>query len=200
MTTVDSSTGLVHDAHDLAEILLSELPQRWHHSAGVARRAERLAGTVPPGDAGLLVAAAWLHDIGYSTVVRTSGFHPLDGARYLTAHGWPTRLAGLVAHHSEALAVARVRGLEHELAAFPRERSAVADALAYADQTVGPSGRRMSIEQRLTDMLRRHGPDSPNATAHPRRAPQLRASAGRVEQRLVAIRRATAIRHGSAPG
>jgi HD superfamily phosphodiesterase len=31
----------------------------------------------------LLEAAAWLHDIGYSPEIAVSGFHPLDGARYL---------------------------------------------------------------------------------------------------------------------
>jgi hypothetical protein len=31
----------------------------------------------------LIEAAAFLHDIGYSSVVRSTGFHPLDGARYL---------------------------------------------------------------------------------------------------------------------
>jgi hypothetical protein len=31
------------------------------------------------------VAAAWLHDIGYAPAIAESGtgFHPLDGARYL---------------------------------------------------------------------------------------------------------------------
>ena len=30
-----------------------------------------------------MTAAAWLHDIGYAPAVDDTGFHPLDGARYL---------------------------------------------------------------------------------------------------------------------
>jgi hypothetical protein len=50
--------------------------------------------------------------------------------------------------------------------AFPAHRHAcgpVADALTYADQTTGPDGHQMDVADRLAEMLRRHGPDSPNA-------------------------------------
>jgi len=151
---------------------------------GVAGQAERLLGAVPAPGAETLVAAAWLHDIGYAEAIRDSGFHPLDGGLHLRRLGWPDRIAGLVAHHSGALCVAEARGLADRLSGFPCEESAVADALTYADQTVGPNGRVMDFEHRLQDMLRRHGPDSPNAAAHPRRAPLLRAAVQRVEQRL----------------
>lgn len=42
-------------------------------------------------DRDLLVAAAWLHDIGYAPELRDTGFHPLDGARHLEALGAPAR-------------------------------------------------------------------------------------------------------------
>jgi hypothetical protein len=187
MTGTTILSPLVRDARDLAEVLLAGLPERWQHSAGVAHRAERLAGTVPGGDAETLVAAAWLHDIGYCETLRRTGFHPLDGGLHLRAGGWPDRIAGLVAHHSEAICVAQVRGLAGRLAGFAREHSAVADALTYADQTVGPHGRAMDFEDRLVDMLRRHGPASPSALAHPQRAPRLRATVHRVERRLAAL-------------
>jgi hypothetical protein len=60
----------------------------------------------------------------------------------------------------------------------------VLDALTYADQTTGPVGEPMTIQQRLTDMLRRHGPDSPNARVHPDRGPYLLSVAQRVEDQL----------------
>ncbi|MCM4084173.1 HD domain-containing protein [Paractinoplanes hotanensis] len=185
MATVVDAPILVLKAQDLAHTLLRNLPERWQHSAGVAQRAEQLTGTVSnPADAATLIAAAWLHDIGYAEDVRDTGFHPLDGGLYLRHRRWPNRIASLVAHHSEALCVASVRGLADRLAGFTREDTAVADALTYADQTVGPHGRTMTIERCLDDMLRRHGPDSPNAQAHSRRAPLLRAAGRRVEQRL----------------
>jgi HD domain-containing protein len=183
--TVTVGAGLVLDARHLAETLLADMPERRRHSAGVARRAEQLAGTLPdPADAGTLVAAAWLHDIGYAEAVRVTGFHPLDGGTYLRGARWPERIASLVAHHSEALCVARIQGMADLLASFPVEYGAVTDALTYADQTVGPNGREMGFEERLDDMLRRHGPTSPNAVAHPWRAPRLRAAVRRVEGRL----------------
>jgi hypothetical protein len=74
--------------------------------------------------------------------------------------------------------------LADQLVPYPLETSPVTDALIYANQTVGPDGRIMTFDQRLADMLHRHGPDSPNAAAHPERAPILRAAVLRVQQRL----------------
>jgi hypothetical protein len=42
----------------------------------------------------------------------------------------------------------------------------------------------MTVDDRIADMLRRHGPDSPNTAAHPMRGPLLRAAVARVERRL----------------
>src|SRR5689334_9789423 len=93
-------------ARMLAESVLRDLPDRWAHSAGVAAKAARVAVTVDAVDRELLVVAAWLHDIGYSADLHDTGFHPLDGARYLWRHGWPGRVCGLVAYHSGAVFVA----------------------------------------------------------------------------------------------
>jgi putative nucleotidyltransferase with HDIG domain len=176
----------VDHARRVAQAVLADLPERWQHSAGVARRAEELAAALGE-DPDILVAAAWLHDIGYADVARDTGFHPLDGARYLDRHGWPTRISALVAHHSGACYVAEVRNLREAMDAYPREESPLADALTYADQTVGPGGRPMPVEKRISDMLRRHGPQSPNAAAHRLRGPHLLALAHRVECRLAAV-------------
>lgn len=185
MTGVLGPRGDAHRARDLAQRLLVALPERWRHTIGVARQAERLVGVLASrGEAEVLLAAAWLHDIGYATALRDTGFHPLDGARHLRDEGWPSRIAGLVAHHSAAVWVARARGLTIELGEFTCEDSPVSDALTYADQTVGPNGRVMSVEQRLADMLQRHGPDSPNGAVHDQRAPCLLAAVHRAEQRL----------------
>jgi hypothetical protein len=174
----------VHEARDTAQVLLGGLPGRWRHTIGVARRAEELAAALDMVDRQHLAAAAWLHDIGYADCVVDTGFHPLDGARYLDRDHWPGRLTALVAHHSGAACVAAIRGLGDLLRRYPREETMVSDALTYADQTVGPDGERMTVEQRMADMLHRHGPDSPNAGAHHLRRPYLLAVAARVEQRL----------------
>ncbi|MFB9318776.1 HD domain-containing protein [Cryptosporangium minutisporangium] len=177
-------SDLVAAARELAGELLGFDSERWRHTAGVAERAAELAPAVPADDLELLVAGAWLHDIGYASTLRVTGFHPLDGADGLRDRGWEPRLCALVAHHSGARFVAEDRGLGEELHRYAEERSALADALTYADQTVGPDGRRMAFEDRIVDMLRRHGPNSPNARVHPRRGPYLAAIAGRVRTRL----------------
>jgi hypothetical protein len=69
-----------------------------------------------------------------------------------------------MAHHFGARFVAAVRGLSALMQQFSAQDYAigpVADALTYADQTTGPDGRRMAVEDRFTDMLNRHGPNSP---------------------------------------
>ncbi|WP_203896765.1 HD domain-containing protein [Virgisporangium aliadipatigenens] len=182
MTAVAAAPSSVDAARALAERLLDTSVERRAHSAGVAARAAELARAVPPAERELLVAAAWLHDIGYAPDVRRTGFHPLDGALYLAERGWSPRLCALVAHHSGAVHVAPAGALK----AFPDECSPVSDALTYADQTVGPWGRRASVQDRMAEMLRRHGPDSAQARAHHRRGPHLLAVAARVEARLAA--------------
>ncbi|GIF12798.1 HD domain-containing protein [Actinoplanes teichomyceticus] len=167
----------------LAESLLGDMGNRWLHTQGVAERAAGLAG--PLGvDADLLTAAAWLHDIGYAPPLVVTGFHPLDGADHLTRNGWPVRVAGLVAYHSGARFVAAARGLSEMLAVYPDERTVLADALTYADQTVGPSGDRVDPDARYAEVLHRHGPCSWNARVDPERGPHLRAVARRVEHLL----------------
>jgi hypothetical protein len=180
--------ALVVTAHDLADSLLGGSGRRWQHTEGVARRAESVAVAVPEDDRPALVAAAWLHDIGYAESLKRCSFHPLDGAFYLQETAWGAPLAGLVAHHSGARFVADVRGLSTLMQQFDADRYAIgtlADALTYADQTIGPDGRLMDVEARFADMLSRHGPDSALAQAHARRAPAIRAAADRTERRLL---------------
>ena len=175
---------LIEKARGLAKKLLrKDLPERWRHTQGVATRAAELTATVAAQDRSVLISAAWLHDIGYAPAIRDTGFHPLDGGLHLRAHGWGDRLAALVAHHSGARFVPVERGFGLMMAEFDFEDDAVSDALTYADQTVGPNGRRMTVPYRIAEAISRHGPDSPNARARVDRVPYLLAVADRVEQR-----------------
>jgi len=189
VVTMKPHDAQIAKARRLARKLLrKELPERWVHTQGVATRATELAQTVAPEDRSLLVAASWLHDIGYASAVQNTGCHPLDGGLYLRAKGWPDRLAALVAHHSGARFVPVERGFGVMMGDFDFEDDAVADALTYADQTVGPNGRRMTVPYRIAEAITRHGPDSPNARARVDRVPYLLAVADRVERRLAASR------------
>lgn len=184
------ATALILDsAEQLSHNLLGDFGDRWRHTVGVARRARQLADTLLPDreDRHRLVSAAWLHDIGHSPGLRRWGFPPLDGALHLEQLAWPPEVIALVAHHSGARFAARVLGLGDELARLPFVDDVTTDLLTYADQTVGPGGRRMNVGDRIQDTLMRHGPASPNARAHPHRGLYLEGAAQRVRT-LLALR------------
>lgn len=179
------SMALTDDARALAERLVAPLGRRWLHVQAVARRARELAGAVPEGDRDTLVAAAWLHDIGYSPEIGHTRFHPLDGARYLRKQGWPDQIVNLVAHHSGARFEAEERGLASELAEFPFEDNPVLDALVCADLTTGPGGESLTYDQRISEILSRYGEDDPVHRTWVKAAPVIREAIDRTEHRLV---------------
>ncbi|MEU6618080.1 HD domain-containing protein [Streptomyces parvus] len=168
--------------------LSSVLPRRWAHSKGVARRAvglEQILG----GDFGLLVASAALHDVGYAPRLAETGFHPLDGARFLRdVHGADERLVRLVANHSFALLEAEERGLRAVLEAeFPLlDDQRLVDALVYCDMTTTPDGQVNTVDSRLAEITGRYGSDSVVGRFIRRASPEILAAVGRVEAALAA--------------
>ncbi|MFF4363548.1 HD domain-containing protein [Streptomyces sp. NPDC001604] len=177
-------------ARDLAESLLAEpLPRRWAHSQGVAAKAQSLAGILSD-EAELLWAAAMLHDIGYTPALATTGFHPLDGARYLRDHTAADEwLVRLVANHSCAVLEAEERGLREQLEdEFPLlGHPALVDALAYCDMTTTPDGEPTTVDARLSEILGRYGLDSIVGRFIRRAEPELRAAVHRVDVRLATV-------------
>ncbi|MGY4963880.1 HD domain-containing protein [Streptomyces sp. 900105245] len=156
-----TTATLTEWAYPLAESLLAEpLPRRWKHCLGVAERARAIAEILGP-DAELLEAAAVLHDIGYAPDLAKTGFHPLDGARYLRSVDADERVVRLVAHHSCAWMEAEARGLREELEAeFPREEENLADALCFCDMNTTPDGTPTNPVDRINEIAGRYGPDS----------------------------------------
>lgn len=176
-------------AYSLSESLLSEpLPRRWAHSLGVAKRARSLR-PILGGDAELLEAAAVLHDIGYSPAIATTGFHPLDGARFLREQeSADDRVVRLVAHHSCALLEAEERGLRGDLESeFELERPELVDALLYSDMTTTPDGTPTTPTDRLDEIVQRYGPDTIVGRFIQRAAPEIHAASNRVEVRLAKV-------------
>ncbi|TDB95355.1 HD domain-containing protein [Actinomadura sp. 7K534] len=172
-------------ARDLArKHLETPLPRRWAHTQGVARQARTLA-PILKGQADLLEAAAWLHDIGYAPDLVDTGFHPLDGARFLrSTHQADDHLCRLVAFHSCALIEARERGLADELnRAFGPEPSSLSDFLVYCDMTTSPDGQPVTVVDRIAEILRRYEPDHPVNRAINRASPLLIAHVEGINQR-----------------
>ncbi|QRX92341.1 HD domain-containing protein [Streptomyces noursei] len=178
--------NLTDRAYGLAESLLSEpLPRRWSHSLGVAERARSLRSILGE-DAALMEAAAVLHDIGYSPRIASTGFHPLDGARFLRdQEAIDERVVRLVAHHSCALLEAEERGFREELETeFELERPELVDALLFCDMTTTPDGGCTSSAARVAEIVDRYGPDTIVGRFIQRAAPEIHAAVQRVEGRL----------------
>lgn len=185
------TVGLTEWAYPLAESLLADpLPRRWAHSQGVAQRA-RVIAPILGDDAELLEAAAVLHDIGYSPDVAKTGFHPLDGARYLRdVARADERVVRLVAHHSCAWMEAEARGLREELESeFSRELSHLNDALCFCDMNTTPDGTPTNPVDRVNEIAGRYGPDSLIGTFIRRAEPEILACTARVLERLGAAKR-----------
>ncbi|MDF9817217.1 hypothetical protein M2266_006530 [Streptomyces sp. SPB162] len=139
---------------------------------------------MPEDERDLLEAAAWLHDLGYATELRATGFHPLDGARHLESLDAPRRLVCLVAHHSGATFEAEQRGLSAELATYEREDSPLLDALICADMTTGPAGESFDFDTRIDEILDRYAPGTEVHNAISKARPYLAAATERVRTRL----------------
>ena len=149
-------------ARRIAEDLLADtLPRRWSHSIGVAAAAADLAEILAPENADTIVAAAWLHDIGYAPDLINTGFHPLDAAAYLatnTAPGgdMPAEVIRLVAHHTGAAFEARERGLHDPLSSYPAPADAMLAILSCADLCTGPDGTPVDPGARIAEVLTRY--------------------------------------------
>ncbi|MFV2100006.1 HD domain-containing protein [Micromonospora sp. LOL_024] len=179
--------ALVNAAREVARHLLeTPLPRRWSHVQAVAAKADRISAAVPIRDREVLVASAWLHDVGYSPDLVDTGFHSLDGGRWLRRQKHDERIAALVAHHSCAWLEAEERGLGEVLAAeFAREETAVTDALCFSDITTGPDGQDFEVLERLAEIRSRYGPEHLVTRFIGRAEPGMVAAVQRTQGRLV---------------
>lgn len=173
-------------AEECARTLLGALPRRLTHVASVAHRAGEVTRALGL-DADLVVSSAWLHDIGYAPTAAATGFHPLDGARFLRAQGVDQRVVNLVAHHSHAVLEAEERGADRELLAeFPPDPSLPHDALCFCDMTTGPDGQHMVVRDRLAEIRQRYGPHDLVTRFIARAEPSIVQTVERVESQLAA--------------
>ena len=176
----------VDEAERLARELLAGMPARLRHVEAVARRAVEIAGAVEPDERDVLIAAAWLHDIGYADEAVRTGSHHLDGANYLSGLD-EERLAGLVAFHGAALEEARLRGLDNELLAFSDEDSRVSQALTYCDLVTRADGTEVTLEERIGDVRERYGGEHVVARALEDARARLERVVANVEGRLASV-------------
>ncbi|UQX10733.1 HD domain-containing protein [Candidatus Mycobacterium methanotrophicum] len=173
-------SSIVAQAREMAEAFLADaLPRRWAHTIGVAAAAERLVGALDTVQPETVVAAAWLHDVGYAPDSADTGFHPIDGAAHVSQAApdlWST--VNLIAHHSGAVFEAQERGRDSELARyrFPVDVEELA-ILNAADLCTSPDGALIDPQARLDEILNRYPPDHPVHRAITKSGPLLLAQA-----------------------
>lgn len=178
----------VQGAQQLAtELLAQALPRRWSHTVAVAKTAASLANVLAPEAAAEIVCAAWLHDIGYAPDLIDTGFHPLDGAAYLTRENGdgkriPAEVISLVAHHTGAAYEARERGLQDLLDSYPQPDETKLAILSCADLCSGPDGAPVDPAERISEVLARYPTDHPVHRAIAISAPTLVGQSRRVLQ------------------
>ncbi len=135
-----------------------------------------------------LVTAVWLHNIGYAPELAVTGFHPLDGARFLRRAGADGQVVSLVAYHSCAQIEADVRGLASMLTAeFAPADPMLGDAhLLWCDMTTGPDGDHVGPADRLAEIRPRYGPGHEVTRFAELATAEILAAAGRAEIMLAA--------------
>jgi hypothetical protein len=148
-------------ARAIAEKRLGCAAPRWAHVRGVAGAAEPMVADLDVIEGDAVVAAAWLHDIGYATSLARTGFHPVDGARFVRDSGFSELIVSLVAFHSGAEFEAHERGKESLLMEFARPPEELLDIVTYCDLTVGPAGTPICAKDRIADVLDRYCANDP---------------------------------------
>jgi len=180
---VNKHSDLIKWANENAIHYLTSLGNRWLHVQGVIEQALRVGSIFDEEERSYLIAAACVHDIGYAPELKQTGLHSIDGARWLRSHN-QERLASLTAYHSGTWFQAQLHGLLPDLEQFSRERSMVADALDYCDMTTGPTGARISFEERIQDILVRYPEPNIVAQATHQAKPSLFQAVKRIQQEL----------------
>jgi hypothetical protein len=180
MSDIDSTLAW---AKEQASTLLPPLGDRWLHVQGVVAKAQMLSQFLKDDDGNSLLIAAYLHDIAYAPSLVITGFHPLDGAKYIKPFV-STRVVGLVAHHTQARFEAEARGLLDELDVFPNEKTLLSDALAYCDVLTDSRGNNVSLRQRREGVLSRYGPDHIVSRSFSLAYPYLCLSVARIHRRI----------------
>ena len=139
---------------------------------------------VDPLHSDAIVAAAWLHDVGYAKALAKTGFHPVDGALFAKDSGFPALVVSLIAYHTGAQIEASQRGTEAELAAFEPPPADVLDVVTFADMTTSPAGEPITADDRLAEIFSRYNEGDPVFEAVSRSGPELLEAVSRVRERL----------------
>lgn len=185
---MDDAAPQVERARRLAGEMLDGSSPRWRHVRAVADEAHALSAGLTEHETDSVIAAAWVHDIGYAPELAITGLHALDGARHLQRLGFPADVVALVAFHTGAMWEADERGLLDALSAIDPPPEHLLDTLTTADLSIGPAGHPVPAEDRLVEILARYEPQHPVHRAVRRSEQDLIAAVERTHARLRELR------------
>ncbi|MDD2709647.1 MAG: hypothetical protein PHV34_16800 [Verrucomicrobiae bacterium] len=145
---------------------LSDQPVRVAHLEGVVRRLKDVPESllIRHGFAGVeCAAAAWCHDIGYAAAAHWTGWHPVDGHRWLDSMGAPAVVLDAVLYHGGAFSQAKLRPDAGRLVpyfeAHPCRFPAMVELITACDVTTRHDGGPCTLAERLEGLVVRYGAD-----------------------------------------
>ncbi len=166
--------------------LLPDKPNRVKHILGVTGFARELgAAGGNPAFAERLATTALAHDIGYAESLRRTGFHPLDGAIFLAHRGAEDAVIHAVLHHTGAREEAKhIPAAAPFYEIVPFVPTLLDDAITFCDTQTSPVGQRVTVEERISEIVDRYGADSQVSQVMRRMQPEFMAIFGRVSPLL----------------
>lgn len=173
------------EVRPFVEGALSASPARVKHVLEIAKRVRESAARVSMRgmhskiDLDLAECAALLHDIGYWPPIAHTGFHPIDGARFLEQEG-EQEIPRIIVGHS-------CSPEEGELRGFPgicSDPGLIAKLITYWDVQVQQGGAVVSYDERLQDILARYGTESIVGQANLKAKPRIETLLMEVKQVL----------------
>ncbi|WP_432738245.1 HAD-IIB family hydrolase [Maridesulfovibrio sp. FT414] len=138
---------------------------RLAHMRQARRTAERLVNQLGYDSvlAEKIVTAALFHDVGYSEELRSTGFHPLDGAVFLAHCNAPEEVIEAVLWHSSTpIEIESMPEMKTLYDRFPEPEldGIIHDAVRYCDFRTSPVGEPFTFGQRIAELEHRFGADS----------------------------------------
>ncbi|MCB0320049.1 MAG: HD domain-containing protein [Bdellovibrionales bacterium] len=162
----------LEDSTTLSQFIFDRFdPPRRDHILAVAEQCKLMASTIASRNPALQLdsdeafRAGLLHDIGYLAEVKAyikthniyavTGWHPIDGANYLRLRG-AHRLADLIEGHGNSAEMAEMLGV----GPVSISDDLVATIVTIADCNTGPTGDKVSYEERLREIHARGNKDA----------------------------------------
>lgn len=152
------------DSKRLAQYI-DKKSNRYLHILGVVDEMRILLKDIDANEKkkGELILAAFLHDIGYSEKLKTTGFHPMDGAMFCYRNKLPKRIVSSVMFHSGAYYDAK--RMNHNVKSFyeayentlTKKEKLYIDLITFCDLHRSPKGEKVTFNERMNEIKARYG-------------------------------------------